>query len=241
MWSGSIANASWIGPRRRSPWGIGFFDVGWPRAMKRLIEKCRRPFMLSFGTHAVHGKRSALRVSASWCRSTRMDGGQACVEGGREHRCGTRRRSRRAGGGRALAVCAAVSTSWIHAGPGRPGVIAQPGRGMAAALMMGAAGRRLGTRLRATTEGLPRCRESKAITRRGSATSADASHQSQGGKARPAHTRSEHCERPSPTCGKGEESALASIKRALAEFRRGWPTAATANTADYAAGEAVLI
>jgi nitronate monooxygenase len=222
------------------PWGIGFLTwaIG-PQAVDAAIARAPAAIMLSFGdptpfAETIHAAGIPLMVQVTTMDETRraLDAGANVVVAQGAEAGGH-------GGGRATlpfvpaAVDIAGTTPVLAAG----GIA--DGRGLAAALMLGAAGAMIGTRFEATHEALLDAEESKAIAAAGAADTVrgrvlDIATDAGWPARYPARTlRNRFTDR-----WEGRESELASDDSALAEFR----AAADRGDRDYLpiwAGEAV--
>jgi nitronate monooxygenase len=222
------------------PWGIGFLTwaIG-SEAIEAAIEQSPAAIMLSFGDPAPFAE--AVRASGIplMVQVTNMDEARRALDVGANVVVAQGAEAGGHGGGRATlpfvpaVVDIAADTPVVAAG----GIA--DGRGLAAALMLGAVGAMIGTRFEATNEALLDAEETKAITTAGAADTirgrvldiaADAGW--------PPEYSARTLRNGFTDTWQGRESALANDDGALAEFR----TAVDRGDRDYLpvwAGEAV--
>jgi nitronate monooxygenase len=203
------------------PWGIGFLTwaIG-SEAIEAAIEQSPAAIMLSFGDPS----RFAETIRASgiplMVQVTTMDEARSALDVGANVVVAQGAEAGGHGGGRATlpfvpAVVDIADTTPVLAAGG-----IGDGRGLAAALVLGASGAVIGTRFEATNEALLDAEESKAITAAEAADTvrgrvldiaADAGW--------PARYTARTLRNGFTDTWQGRESALASDDRALAEFR----------------------
>jgi nitronate monooxygenase len=147
------------------PWGIGFLTwaIG-PQAVEAAIERSPAAIMLSFGDPAPFAESIRSADIPLMVQVTTMDEARRALEVGANVIVAQGSEAGGHGGGRATlpfvpAVVDIAATTPVVAAGG----IAD-GRGLAAALMLGAAGAMIGTRFEATDEALLHPEEAKAIT-----------------------------------------------------------------------------
>ena len=138
------------------PWGIGFLTwaIG-PRTVEAAIEQSPAAIMLSFGDPTPYTETARAAGIPLMVQVTTMDEARRALDAGANVVVAQGAEAGGHGGGRADV---AGSTPVLAAG----GIA--DGRGLAAALMLGAAGAMIGTRFAATPEALLDAEESKAIT-----------------------------------------------------------------------------
>jgi nitronate monooxygenase len=222
------------------PWGIGFLTwaIG-PQAIDAAIERSPAAIMLSFGdpspfADTIHAAGIPLMVQV-----TSMDEARRALDVGAKVIVAQGSEAGGHGGGRATLPFVPAVADIAGATPVLAAGGIADGRGLAAALMLGAVGAMIGTRFEATFEALLDAEESKAITAAGAADTVRgrvldiATHA--GWPARyPARTLRNRF----TDTWQDRESALESDDQALAEFR----AAAERGDRDYLpiwAGEAV--
>lgn len=203
------------------PWGIGFLTwaIG-PPAVKAAIERTPAAIMLSFGDPAPFAETIRAAGIPLIVQVTTLDEAKRALDIGANVVVAQGSEAGGHGGGRATlpfvpAVADIAGTTPVVAAGG----IAD-GRGLAAALMLGAAGAMIGTRFEATTEALLDAEGSKAIT---AAEAADTVRRrvldiaTEAGW--PARYTARTLRNSFTDTWEGRESALASDQRALAESR----------------------
>lgn len=222
------------------PWGIGFLTwaIG-SEAIEAAIEQSPAAIMLSFGDPSPFAETIRTSGIPLMVQVTTMDEARRALDVGANIVVTQGAEAGGHGGGRATlpfvpaVVDIAADTPVLAAG----GIA--DGRGLAAALMLGAAGAMIGTRFEATNEALLDAEEAKAITAAGAADTirgrvldiaADAGW--------PAEYSARTLRNGFTDTWQDRESELASDDRALTEFR----TAVDRGDRDYLpiwAGEAV--
>lgn len=222
------------------PWGIGFLTwaIG-PPAVEAAIEQSPAAVMLSFGDPAPFAETILTAGIPLMVQVTTMDEARRALDVGAKVVVAQGSEAGGHGGGRATlpfvpAVVDIADTTPVLAAGG----IAD-GRGLAAALMLGAAGAMIGTRFEATNEALLDPDEAKAITAAGAADTVrgrvlDIATDAGWPARYPARTLRNRF----TDAWDGKESELESDQSALAEFR----AAADRGDRDYLpiwAGEAV--
>jgi nitronate monooxygenase len=222
------------------PWGIGFLTwaIG-SEAIEAAIEQSPAAIMLSFGDPSPFAETIRASGIPLMVQVTTMDEARRGLDVGANIVVAQGAEAGGHGGGRATlpfvpaVVDIAASTPVLAAG----GIA--DGRGLAAALMLGAAGAMIGTRFEATNEALLDAEEAKAITAAGAANTirgrvldiaADAGW--------PSEYSARTLRNGFTDAWQGRESELTSDQGALAEFR----TAVDRSDREYLpiwAGEAV--
>jgi nitronate monooxygenase len=222
------------------PWGIGFLT--WaidPRTVDAAIERSPAAIMLSFGDPApfadtIHTAGIPLMVQV-----TSMDEARRALDVGANVVVAQGSEAGGHGGGRATLPFVPAVVDIAGATPVLAAGGIADGRGLAAALMLGAAGAMIGTRFEATNEALLDAEESKAIIAAGAAdTVRGRVLDIATGADWPARYTARTLRNAFTDTWQGNESALESDQGALAEFR----AAADRGDRDYLpiwAGEAV--
>jgi nitronate monooxygenase len=222
------------------PWGIGFLTwaIG-PQAVEAAIEQSPAAIMLSFGDPSPFAETIRAAGIPLMVQVTTMDEARRALDVGANIVVAQGSEAGGHGGGRATlpfvpAVVDIADTTPVLAAGG-----IGDGRGLAAALVLGASGAVIGTRFEATNEALLDAEESKAITTAEAADTvrgrvldiaADAGW--------PARYTARTLRNGFTDAWLGRESELASDQGALAEFR----AAAERGDSEYLpiwAGEAV--
>ena len=222
------------------PWGIGFLTwaIG-PQAIEAAIQHSPAAIMLSFGDPSPYAETILAAGIPLMVQVTDMEEAGHALDVGANVVVAQGAEAGGHGGGRATlpfvpaVVDIAGSTPVLAAG----GIA--DGRGLAAALMLGAAGAMIGTRFEATAEALLDAKEAKAIIAAGAADTVrgrvlDIATEAGWPPRYPARTLRNHF----TDAWEGRESELESDQSALAEFR----AAAERGDRDYLpiwAGEAV--
>jgi nitronate monooxygenase len=222
------------------PWGIGFLTwaIG-PQAIEAAIRQSPAAIMLSFGDPSPFAETIIAAGIPLMVQVTDMDEARRALDVGANVVVAQGGEAGGHGGGRATlpfvpaVVDIAGSTPVLAAG----GIA--DGRGLAAALMLGAAGAMIGTRFEATTEALLDAEEAKAIIAAGAADTVrgrvlDIATDAGWPARYPARTLRNRF----TDTWQGKESELESDQGALTEFR----AAADRGDRDYLpiwAGEAV--
>jgi nitronate monooxygenase len=203
------------------PWGIGFLTwaIG-PRTIDAAIEQSPAAIMLSFGDPTLFAESIRAAGIPLMVQVTTMDEARRALDVGANIVVAQGAEAGGHGGGRATlpfvpAVVDIASPTPVLAAGG----IAD-GRGLAAALMLGAAGAMIGTRFEATTEALLDVEESKAITAAEAADTVRGRVLDIATEAGwPARYTARTLRNGFTDMWEGRESALESDHGALAEFR----------------------
>jgi nitronate monooxygenase len=215
----------------RKPWGIGFLSWGvGAAAIEAAIEQSPAAIVLSFGDPAPFTDTIRAAEIPIIVQVTDLAEAHHALDVGADVVVAQGSEAGGHGGGRATLpfVPAVVDI----AGPVpvlAPGGIAD-GRGLAAAMMLGAAGAVIGTRFEATHEALITSEEAKAIVTAGAEDTIQGRARSTSYATR--HGRRERCATGSPTPGKGARTT--STMRPKRNFR---PASTAATSTIYRSGQ----
>lgn len=222
------------------PWGIGFLTwaIG-PQAIEAAVDRTPAAIMLSFGDPTAFAEPIRAAGIPLMVQVTTLDEARRALDVGANVVVAQGSEAGGHGGGRATLPFVPAVVDIAGATPVLAAGGIADGRGLAAALMLGAAGAMIGTRFEATNEALLDAHESKAITAAAAADTVrgrvlDIATHAGWPTTYPARTlRNKFTD-----VWQGRESELESDDNALAEFR----AAAEAGDRDYLpiwAGEAV--
>ena len=222
------------------PWGIGFLSwaIG-PEALEAAIERAPAAIMLSFGDPGPFAGSVRAAGIPLMVQVTTIDEARRALDVGADVIVAQGAEAGGHGGDRATLPFVPAVVDIAGATPVLAAGGIADGRGLAAALMLGAAGAMIGTRFEATIEALLDPEESKAITLAGAADTVRGRVLDIATNAGwPARYTARTLRNDFTDRWQGRESALASDDGALAEYR----AAADRGDRDYLpiwAGEAV--
>jgi nitronate monooxygenase len=222
------------------PWGIGFLSwaIG-PKAIEAAIKRAPAAIMLSFGDPGPFAKRVRAAGVPLMVQVTTIDEARRALDVGADVIVAQGAEAGGHGGDRATLPFVPAVVDLAGATPVLAAGGIADGRGVAAALMLGAAGAMIGTRFEATVEALLDPEESKAITMAGAADTVRGRVLDIAANAGwPARYTARTLRNDFTDRWQGRESALESDEGALAEYG----AAADRGDRDYLpiwAGEAV--
>jgi nitronate monooxygenase len=222
------------------PWGIGFLSwaIG-PEAIEAAIKRAPAAIMLSFGDPGPFAKRVRAARVPLMVQVTTIDEARRARDVGADVIVAQGSEAGGHGGDRATLPFVPAVVDLAGATPVLAAGGIADGRGLAAALMLGAAGAMIGTRFEATVEALLDPEESKAITMAGAADTVRGRVLDIAANAGwPARYTARTLRNDFTDRWQGRESALESDEGALAEYG----AAADRGDRDYLpiwAGEAV--